>query len=73
MNEIGYLIECTSRDLVLMLMERKNVSMKEAFKLLYTSECYQKLKDPNTGLYYQSPGYVYAILDRELKYGKLEP
>lgn len=71
MNEINYQIECTARDLVVLLMTNKGLSMENALRTLYMSETFTKLKNPETGLYYQSPLYVYSYLNREIEYGKL--
>ena len=38
----------------------------------YNSELYKKLCDPKTGLYFQSPLYVYDYLKTEIKTGKLQ-
>lgn len=38
----------------------------EAIGVLYTSETFERLQDDATGLYYQSPGYVYSFLQNEL-------
>ena len=40
---------------------------EEAIDVLYTSETFDRLQDDSTGLYYQSPGYVYSFLQNELK------
>ena len=40
-------------------------------KTVYQSELFQKLLDPETGLYLESPLYLYDMLKDELKYGKL--
>lgn len=69
--EINHMKEYLVRQLVHLLMERKNITMIDAFDLLYNSDTYNKLSDTSTGLYYQSPRYVYAYLDRELTQGKL--
>ena len=61
-----------TKELIVMLMEEGNMEMETAMNVLYLSETYEKMSNPNTGLYYQSPGYVYSILDMELKNGKLE-
>jgi len=45
--------------------------LEEALDVLYNSTLYQKLKDPDTGLYYQSPGYVYSYLKNEIDTGKM--
>lgn len=38
----------------------------EAIDVLYTSETFDRLMDDETGLYYQSAGYVYSFLQNEL-------
>lgn len=37
--------------------------------VLYNSDTFARLEDKNTGLYYQSPGYVYSYLNQELTSG----
>jgi len=44
---------------------------EEAIDVLYTSETFNRLQDDATGLYYQSPGYVYSFLQNELKIAKV--
>ena len=72
MTEVDYQIECLSRDLILMLMERRGINLQEALHTLYTSETYLKLKDERSGLYFQSAGYVYDFLEKEICTGKME-
>ncbi len=57
------------KDLIVRLMEERSLSMAEAFDAVYTSHLFEKLSNPKTGLYFQSSGYVYSYLDRELKSG----
>jgi len=71
MSTIDYMNECTVRDLVLMLMEERSLSLHEALDTVYNSETDAKLMDPATGLYFQSPVYIYCYLDRELATGKM--
>ncbi|MBQ1714037.1 MAG: hypothetical protein II030_06575 [Treponema sp.] len=47
-------------------------TMEQALRAVYNSELYQKLCDPKTGLYFQSPLYVYDYLKTEIKTGKLQ-
>lgn len=56
-------------DLVEIIMGEWNCSMIEAMATLYNSETFQRLQDTKTGLYYQSPGYVYDFLNNELRLG----
>lgn len=47
-------------------------TVEQALRAVYNSELYQKLCDPKTGLYFQSPLYVYDYLKTEIKTGKLQ-
>lgn len=71
MTDIQYMNECMMRDITMMVIEKYNVSLAEALDLVYNSETYMKLQDPRTGLYFQSPVYVFDFLQKELEYGKL--
>lgn len=42
---------------------------KDFGRRFYTSDTYAKLSNPKTGLYFQSPNYVYAYLEHELATG----
>ena len=55
-----------TEELVAILMEEKGLSIEEAFAVLYRSQTYARLSDPNTKLYFQSAGYVYSLLEDEL-------
>lgn len=48
------------------LMDDFHYLPQEAIDVLYTSETFDRLQDDNTGLYYQSAGYVYSFLQNEL-------
>lgn len=71
MSDAEYLIECMSKDLVLLLMEDFEFDIKTALRTLYTSDTYAKLQDTRTGLYFQSSRYVYDFLKNEIKVGKI--
>lgn len=58
--------ECMMRDLAMMLIKKYNVSLSEALHILYNSETFEKLQDERTGLYFQSPVYVFDFLQKEL-------
>ena len=64
-SQFRYLKETLSKDLIAMLMERKNMSMDEAFRYYYASDTFKKISDSNTGLFFQSPGYVFSYLEDE--------
>lgn len=71
MSDADYLIECMSKDLALLLIEDFGMDVKTSLQTLYTSETYAKLQDLKTGLYFQSPRYVYDFLKKEIKTGKM--
>ena len=71
MKNIEYMNECMIRDLAVMLVEDLQISIPEALNILYNSETYEKLQDERTGLYFQSPVYLYDFFQKELKNGKL--
>jgi hypothetical protein len=48
------------------LVDDFHYTPKEAIDVLYTSETFDRLQDDDTGLYYQSAGYVYSFLQNEL-------
>ena len=47
------------------------LTIPEALDILYNSETYLKLSDPNTGLYFQSTLYVCSYLQQEISTGKI--
>ena len=61
------------KDLIVRLMDEHGFTMQEAFDAVYTSRLFEKLSNANTGLYFQSSGYVYSFLDSELKESKTLP
>ena len=71
MNDIEYMVEYIAAELTTLLMEKRNLSFQEAIDTVYTSDTYIKLRDKNTGLYYQSPKYVYSFLEHELLTGAM--
>ena len=64
MTDIQYMNECMMRDLAMMLIKKYNVSLSEALDILYNSETFEKLQDERTGLYFQSPVYVFDFLQK---------
>lgn len=70
-SEFRFMTESITTDLIVMLMEDFGMDMRSAFDSLYNSETYAKLSDVSTGLYFQSSGYIYSYLRREITTGKL--
>lgn len=54
------------KDMISRLMEECGFSMQEAFDKVYNSSLFEKLNKPETGLFFQSSGYVYSFLKDEI-------
>ncbi|MBP5640825.1 MAG: hypothetical protein J6X55_15190 [Victivallales bacterium] len=70
-DKIKQLIEFSIQDVVRLLISERKISILEGIRIVYQSELFPKLLDSETGLYLESPQYLYDILKDELKYGKL--
>lgn len=60
--EQKFLIESIVENMVQLVMNDRQVSLLEAFSIVYNSTIYEKLSDIETGLFTQSPLYVYSYL-----------
>lgn len=69
--QIQLLKDELSTELAGFLVDDFHYTPQEAIDVLYTSETFDRLQDDATGLYYQSPGYVYSFLQNELKNAKV--
>ena len=54
------------KDIIARLVDEKGIAIPEAFDAVYNSRLFQKLNNPDTGLYFQSSGYVYSYMLEEL-------
>ena len=66
-EDFQFMVEGMVSDLIQLLIERRGLTMTEAFDFVYKSKTYENLLNPETMLYFQSPGYVYSYLEDELK------
>jgi len=55
------MMELVTSDVISAIMEENAVTMQEAMKLFYNSEAFERLYDPETGLYRESGSYVYNL------------
>ena len=65
-NEFQFVMDCDVESLVSFLQEDYHLPLPEAFEQVYGSKIFEKLKDRKTGLYLQSPAYIYTFLKEEL-------
>ena len=71
MTKSEMLMEYITRDIVSWIMESENVSMSEALRAFYSSETFDKLTNPDTGLYLDSSAAVYALFEDERAHGHI--
>ena len=65
-GQIKMMQEDMYAELIQILMEKYGYTLEKAMDTLYNSDTFARLQDANTGLYYQSPGYVFSFLNSEL-------
>lgn len=71
MNKAQQMVEYMVQDLVEMIVEVKGMEYDQAMRILYDSATYEKLTDIETGLYRESPAYVYGLLQDEINFGHI--
>ena len=71
MSKELFMIEELVKDMALLLINEKCMSMMDAFDAIYNSDTYSSLINLKSGLYSQSTAYVYEYLDNELRTGSM--
>ncbi len=71
MSKEQQMIEYMMQDLIEMLTETKGIEYDAAMRTIYDSQVYDKLIDIETGLYRESPSYVFGLLQDELNFGHI--
>lgn len=66
MTDAEYLAQSVTRGLIEILMVERGMSFGEALTTLRNSKAFGLLMDEETGLYRESPSYVYEFLKEEL-------
>lgn len=70
-DNIQYMIESITKDIILLLMDDMGMTMEESFRAFYLSDTFSKLSQSETGLYIQSTPYIYEYLKNEIEKGKM--
>lgn len=65
-EQLQFIINSDVEQLVSYLQTDDGMSLSEAFKTVYNSAIYGKLINTDTGLYLQSPDYIYDYLKEEM-------
>lgn len=69
-KQINFIIDCDVEEIVSLLQEDYGMKILDAFNTVYNSNIYKKLIDTETGLYIQSPLYIYEYLKEEINESK---
>ena len=59
------------QDLVEIIVDTQKIEYDEAMAMLYSSSVYDKVLDTETGLYRESPAYVYGLFQDEMNFGRI--
>lgn len=65
-TDFRFMVECLERDVATLLVEERHMTIHQALDTLFNSVTYTKLQNPQTGLYFQSPRYIYSFLEQEI-------
>ena len=69
-KQINFIIDCDVEEIVSLSQEDYGMKILDAFNTVYNSNIYKKLIDTETGLYIQSPLYIYEYLKEEINESK---
>mgnify|MGYP001032341669 FL=1 len=67
-----FLLEAISTDIISWLIRDNGLSISEAVSTWYNSETFERISNPDTGMYVESPAYNYEFLKRELHTGRFQ-
>ncbi len=70
-DNFEFLVEYITAKVVERLIKDRNISLEEALLLFHNSETFEKLCEPKTDMYIESPAYVHEIFQEELRRGTL--
>lgn len=71
MSKQDQLIEYVIQDIIEMITTNQEVEYDEAMNQFYNSEVFEKLQDKETGLYQESPSYIYDLFVDEMNFGHI--
>lgn len=66
-----FLVEFITAKVVEWIIRDNHIGLEEALLLFHNSEIFEKLCEPSTALYIESPGYVYEIFNEEQRRGTI--
>ena len=67
MSDREFLVEANIQDVLKYIITEKELSIMDAMRQFYASEVFKKLQNYETGLYLESPAYIYEMYQNEVK------
>ncbi len=61
-KEFNYIKRHLTTQIINILMDENGYKIEDAINKVYTSPIYEKLSDPETGLFIQSPRYIMSYM-----------
>lgn len=65
MSDREFLVEANIQDVLKFMIEEMDLSISDAMRQFYASEVFDKLQNFETGLYLESPAYIYEMYKNE--------
>lgn len=70
-NNFDFLVEYITTKVVQWLIRDHNISLEKALLQFHNSETFDRLCQPKTDMYIESPSYIYEIFKEEMRLGTL--
>ena len=70
-NKFDFLVEYISTKVVEWMIRDQKIDLEKALILFHNSETFNILCKPSTGMYTESPAYVYEVLQEEFRRGTI--
>ncbi|MDE5938122.1 MAG: hypothetical protein K2H37_03460 [Lachnospiraceae bacterium] len=71
MTKQEQLVEYQIQDIIAYIVTDTQIEYDKAMDMFYNSQTFDKLTDVETGLYLESPAYVYGLFQDERNFGHL--
>lgn len=70
-NTFHFLVEYITAKIIGWIQQEQGIGKEDALLQFHNSETFEKLSNPATGFYIESPGFMYEIFKSEQSHGTL--
>lgn len=71
MDQVKFLTDLNIQEIIGFIVEDRNIEYDVAMDIFYNSVTFERLTDPETGLYLESAAFVYSLFKSEQETGKI--